>query len=498
MNSLGIILPDQLSKNNLVYEKLNSDDDLLLYEPIESFYKLNHNKQKLVFLLASLRNLIEPLSKRFNIIHKKVESKQKQFIGSYLKELFLKKNYNAIYVTKPADYETLSELMFFAQSQGKTLHILEDTKFISDADDFKSWADGKKNIVQEFYYRWLRKKYSILMEDGKPYSGVWNLDKANRAGISKLKEDPIKRKAYKVDSITFDVMVEVEKIFPKSYGNLESFNWAVTYKNANKQLNFFLDNYLFNYGTFQDAINKDDPFLFHSLLSPYLNNGLLDPMECIKECEKRFFDSDSAIPLNSVEGFIRQILGWREFIRGVYWENIPEYKSLNFWNHKKKLNDNWYEGNTGIPPLDTAIKESVKFGYTHHINRLMIISNLMNLSRIKPDEVYIWFTEMFVDAHDWVMVPNVYGMGTYADGGIFSTKPYICGSSYMLRMSNHKKGDWCDIVDGLYWKFIQDNLEFFKKNPRLALMPKALEKLNKERKELIFDKASDFIKKNTN
>ena len=237
MNSLGIILPDQLSKNNLVYEKLNSDDDLLLYEPIESFYKLNHNKQKLVFLLASLRNLIEPLSKRFNIIHKKIEPKQKQFIGSYLKELFLKKNYNAIYVTKPADYETLSELMFFAQSQGKTLHILEDTKFISDADDFKSWADGKKNIVQEFYYRWLRKKYSILMEDGKPYSGVWNLDKQNRAGISKLKEDPIKRKAHKVDSITFDVMVEVEKIFPKSYGNLESFNWAVTYKNANKQLN---------------------------------------------------------------------------------------------------------------------------------------------------------------------------------------------------------------------------------------------------------------------
>jgi len=497
MKSLGIIFPDQLSKNNLVYKKLTSEDDLLLYEPIESFYKYKHNKQKLVFLIASLRNLLEPLSAKFNIIHEKIKPKQKNYIGDYLKSLSAKKEYKEIFVTKPADYETLSELMFFAQSQNKKLHILEDTKFISNADDFKSWSDGKKNLVQEFYYRWLRKKYSILMEKDKPFAGIWNLDKENRSGISKLKEEPAKRNKVKIDPITFDVMVEVEKIFPKSYGNLESFNWAVTYKSAKKNLNYFLDKYLINYGTFQDAINKDDPFLFHSLLSPYLNNGLLDPMECIKACEKRFFDSDSKIPLNSAEGFIRQVLGWREFIRGVYWENVPEYKSLNFWNHKKRLNENWYEGNTGIPPLDSAIKESLDYGYTHHINRLMIISNMMNLTRIKPDDIYVWFTEMFVDAHDWVMVPNVYGMGTYADGGIFSTKPYICGSSYMLRMSNHKKGDWCDIVDGLYWKFISDNIDFFKKNPRLSLMPRALEKINNERKVMIFDKASDFIERNT-
>mgnify|MGYP003315244234 FL=1 len=260
----------------------------------------------------------------------------------------------------------------------------------------------------------------------------------------------------------------------------------------------FLDKYLFNYGTFQDAINKDDPFLYHSLLSPYLNNGLLDPMDCINECEKRFNDIKLNIPLNSVEGFVRQILGWREFIRGVYWENIPEYKDLNFWSHKKKLNSNWYDGNTGIPPLDEAIRETLQYGYTHHINRLMIISNLMNLSRVSPHNIYDWFTEMYVDAHDWVMVPNVYGMGTYADGGIFSTKPYICGSSYMLRMSNHKKGEWCDVVDGLYWKFIEDNLHFFQKNPRLSLMTRALGRLDKERKNIIFDKAEEFIANNTN
>ena len=497
MSSLGIIFPDQLSENNLVYEHLKPGDDLLLYEPIETFYKHNHHKQKLVFLLASMRNFKAFISPRFNIIHEKIKPKQASYIASYLKELLLKKDYEEIFVTKPGDYETLSELMFFAQSHGKLLHILEDTKFISNADDFKSWSDGKKSLVQEFYYRWLRKKHSILMEGDKPVSGKWNLDKENRAGISKLKEIPPKRKKNETDSITFDLMVEVEEVFPKSYGDLENFNWAVTHKDAKKNLKYFLDKYLFNYGTFQDAINKDDPFLYHSLLSPYLNNGLLDPMDCINECEKRFNDTKLNIPLNSVEGFVRQILGWREFIRGVYWQNIPEYKDLNFWSHKKKLNSNWYEGNTGIPPLDEAIKESLQYGYTHHINRLMIISNLMNLCRVSPHNIYEWFTEMYVDAHDWVMVPNVYGMGTYADGGIFSTKPYICGSSYMLRMSNHKKGEWCDVVDGLYWKFIEDNLHFFQKNPRLSLMPKALEKLNKDRKKIIFKKAEEFIKHNS-
>ena len=498
MSALGIIFPDQLSKNNKVYEILKSSDDLLLYEPIESFYKHNHHKQKLVFLLASLRNLKKPLSAKFNIIHEKIKPKKTTFIGTYLKELFLKKDYEEIFVTRPADYETLSELMFFAQSHGKALHILEDTKFISESDDFKSWSEGKKSLVQEFYYRWLRKKHSILMEDGKPISGKWNLDKENRAGISKLKETPPEREKNLIDTITFDLMVEVEEVFPRSPGELENFNWAVTHDDAWRNLQDFLDRYLFNYGTFQDAINKEDPFLYHSLLSPYLNNGLLDPMDCIHECEKRFLDPNSDIPLNSAEGFIRQILGWREFIRGIYWENIPEYKDLNFWAHKKKLNSNWYDGTTGIPPLDDAIKETIQYGYTHHINRLMIISNLMNLSRVSPHNIYDWFTEMYVDAHEWVMVPNVYGMGTYADGGIFSTKPYICGSSYMLRMSNYKKGEWCDVVDGLYWKFIEDNINFFKKNPRLALMPKALEKLNKDRKKMIFEKANEFIERNTN
>jgi deoxyribodipyrimidine photolyase-related protein len=293
-------------------------------------------------------------------------------------------------------------------------------------------------------------------------------------------------------------MIEVEEIFKLSHGDLENFNWAVTHEGAMDQFNIFIDKYLPHFGSFQDAINKDSAFMFHSLLSPYFNSGLLDPLECINKVEKKYFESKDAIPINSVEGFIRQVLGWREFIMGVYWDNMPQYKQQNFWSHKKELSESWYTGETGIPPLDGAIKESINLGYTHHINRLMIISNLMNLSGIDPNAIHKWFMEMYIDSADWVMVPNVYGMGTFADGGIFSTKPYICGSSYMLRMSNYKKGEWCDVVDGLYWRFIENNLNFFKTNPRLSLMVNALTRLDPERKKLILTKAEEFIENNTN
>ena len=344
----------------------------------------------------------------------------------------------------------------------------------------------------------LRKKYNIFIDqDSKPIGGKWNFDKENRKGISYLKSDIPKRLHIKPNKITFDAMVDVEECFPKSPGNLENFNWATSHHEAEQLLDDFIERYLVNYGSFQDAINKNNHFMFHSLLSPYLNSGLLDPLDCIEKVIKKFNSLDDEIPINSVEGFIRQILGWREFIRGVYWENMPQYKNLNLWSHKLKLNNNWYSGETGIPPLDDAIIESRDLAYSHHINRLMVISNLMTLTGIHPNEMYKWFMEMYIDAYDWVMVPNVYGMGSYADGGIFSKKPYICGSSYMLRMSNYSKGDWCDTVDGLYWRFIENNIKFFESNPRLAIMTRSLSKMNKDRKKLIFKKAEEFIDKNT-
>ena len=497
MKDLRIIFVDQLSKNNSVLDGINQNDTLLFYEPIDTFYEIKHHKQKIALLVSALRHFIKKINHK-NVIHQKIEKNNKHDLLKLLKKLISEKNLNKIIVSKPSDFKIYKDLLFFSQSNNIELEILEDKKFISNEEDFTDWASDKKTRIQEYYYRWLRKKYDIFMnEEAKPIGDKWNFDKDNRKGIKQLQSDIPVRKKLASDQITFDAMVDVEECFPNSIGTLEDFNWATTHEEAENLLDDFIERYLLNYGSFQDAINKENTFMFHSLLSPYLNCGLLDPKICIEKAEKKYYESNGEIPINSVEGFIRQILGWREFIKGVYWENMPKYKNLNYWSHSLKLNDNWYEGDTGIPPLDDAIKESKKFAYSHHINRLMIIANLMNLTGIHPNEMYRWFMEMYIDAYDWVMVPNVYGMGSYADGGIFSTKPYICGSSYMLRMSNYSKGDWCDTVDGLYWRFVEKNINFFKSNPRLAVMTRSLEKMNKERKKDIFKKAEIFIKENT-
>jgi len=498
MKNIGIIFPDELSTNNKVLSAIKKSDPLLVYEPCDTFYQIKHHKHKLVLLISGLRHWMKELEKDFEkIIHIKITKDRSKDLMHELESLHKNLGFNVLHVTQPSDHGVLTQLMFFGSSHNVELKIYPDTKFIDSRDGFSEWSKDKKSLVQEYYYRWLRKKFNLLMDGNKPLGDKWNFDKENQKSISKLKESPKKRARIKSDEITISAMVDVENCFPESIGNLENFNWAVTHKEARKQLKIFLDHYFRLFGDFEDAIDKENNTLFHSLLSPYINSGLLDPMECIVDAVSQFNNKENKIPINALEGFVRQILGWREFIRGVYWENMPQYKELNYWSHKKDLNSNWYSGNTGIPILDDAIKESAATGYTHHINRLMIISNLMNLSNINPNEIYRWFMEMYVDSADWVMVPNVYGMGTYADGGIFSTKPYICGSSYMLRMSNYKKGDWCDEVDGLYWRFIENNRDFFATNPRLALMIRSLDKMNSDRKTKIFQAAEIFIKRNT-
>jgi len=260
-------------------------------------------------------------------------------------------------------------------------------------------------------------------------------------------------------------------------------------------LDDFLQYKFIDFGNYEDAIRSENNFLFHSALSPVLNMGIITPLEVVNKAIE--FSDKNNVPINSIEGFIRQIIGWREFIRGIYHCKGEEEIKSNFWNHNRKLTKDWYEGTTGIKPLDDTIKDCVKYGYTHHIPRLMIICNIMNLSRIHPDEIYKWFMEMFVDSSDWVMVPNVYGMGTFADGGIFATKPYSCGSNYIIKMSNYKKDDWADIVDGLYWMFMNDNISFFKGNPRLSILIKSLERMDNGRKEFIFKQAINFINNKT-
>ena len=258
-------------------------------------------------------------------------------------------------------------------------------------------------------------------------------------------------------------------------------------------LDYFLSEKLNLFCDYDDEVIQRDNFLFHSALSPLINSGLITPEKIVDRLKKL----RTKVNLNSLEGYIRQVIGWREFMRGIYQNYSIEMEKGNFFNHKRKFKKEWYSGETGIPPLDHSIKNALKYGWTHHIERLMVLSSLMNLCEIEPKQVYKWFMEMFVDSSEWVMVPNVYGMGLFSDGGIFATKPYICGSSYYLKMMDFKKGEWCETVDGLYWRFINKNRKFFSSNPRLNMMVSVYDKMKNERKKKILSKAELFITKFT-
>ena len=242
---------------------------------------------------------------------------------------------------------------------------------------------------------------------------------------------------------------------------------------------------------YEDAIVRQESYLNHSVLSPLINIGLLEPLQVINEAID--YSNKNDIPLNSTEGFVRQILGWREFIRGVYDVKGTEERTKNFWNFKRKIPASFYDGSTGIKPIDDVIKKVLKTGYAHHIERLMILGNFMVLCEFDPDEVYQWFMELFIDAYDWVMVPNVYGMSLYADGGLMSTKPYISSSSYIMKMSNYSKGDWQATWDGLFWTFMDKHREFFLSNPRLGMLIRTFDKMKQEKKEIHFESAKNFF-----
>ena len=286
---------------------------------------------------------------------------------------------------------------------------------------------------------------------------------------------------------------QIDHFFSNHIGSIDNFWIGTTRDDALMCLKNFINHKIYLFGDYEDAVDRRDNILFHSSLSPYINIGLLTPEEILKALRPL----QQKVKINSYEGYIRQIIGWREFIRGIYQNFSKELREGNFFKHTRKMKPSWWSGQTGMEPLDCSIKNAIKFGWTHHIERLMIQANIMNLCDIHPRQVNSWFMEMYIDSSEWVMEPNVYGMGLFSDGGIFSTKPYICGSAYFLKMMDFKKGDWCPILDGLYWRFINKNREFFLKNPRLSMMVRIYDKMSDSRKTEIIKKAENFISENT-
>lgn len=387
------------------------------------------------------------------------------------------------------------KILSFCEKNKLETQMITSPMFVTSRESFKCYLKSHKKPFMKTFYEQQRKDLNILLtKNREPIQGQWSFDQENR---KKLKKDVNLPKALKVssDKTLKEVCRQVDKLFSSHPGKSEDFNFPTDRQESLKWLRHFISERLEKFGDYQDAITQKSDFVFHSVLSPMINLGLILPDEIIERVEKSY--QDKQVPINSVEGFIRQVIGWREFVRGIY-QNFGEQQwSSNFWNHQRKLKDCWYSGETGIPPLDDSIRKVIKTSYNHHIERLMILSNIMLLSEVHPQEVYKWFMEMYADSSDWVMGPNVFGMGQFSDGGLFATKPYTCGSNYYLKMSDYKKGDWCDIVDGLYWRFIDKNVEFYKENPRMSVMVKNLERMSKERRKRIFSAANRFIKKTT-
>ena len=372
-------------------------------------------------------------------------------------------------------------------------HSYRSPAFILDPKDLECFFNPQRdNYFQANFYKLQRKKFKILLdEDEQPLGGKWSFDSENR------KKYPVKKLPPRINWPEIDGQFEegiayVENNFSENIGQINrTFRFPYTFDQAEIWLSQFLEHRFEGFGTFEDAIVSDEIILHHSLLSPLINVGLLEIRYVLDSVLE--FAREHDVPINSVEGFIRQIIGWREFIRGVYLVAGRKERVTNFWRFNRRIPSSFYDGSTGILPVDNTIRKVLETGYCHHIERLMILGNFMLLCEFGPDDVYQWFMELFIDAYDWVMVPNVYGMSQFADGGMMSTKPYISGSNYILKMSDYDKGDWIETWDGLFWRFMFKQRAFFESNPRMSLLLGTWDKMDKEKKSTHLRNASLFL-----
>jgi deoxyribodipyrimidine photolyase-related protein len=382
----------------------------------------------------------------------------------------------------------------FCRRKGLRHAVLTSPMFITSREEFTDYLEQSAGrLFMANFYAWQRRRLDLMLEpDGSPRGGRFSFDDENRKKLPKAVEVPPTSWADPTDHVEA-LRPRVESWFPDHPGSLDAFGWPTTRAQALTWLREFLDRRFRLFGPYEDALSDRGPVLFHSVLSPMLNLGLITPHEVIGRAVS--FAEEHDIPINSLEGFVRQVIGWREFVRGVDRHRGAQQATANFWGHTRTLERCWYEGTTGMRPLDDAITKAHRLGWTHHIERLMVLCNLFNLCEVSPPEVYRWFMEMYVDSSDWVMGPNVYGMGLMSDGGSFATKPYICGANYIVKMSDGytKSEPWCEVLDGLYWRFIHRHRDFFSRNARLSMTLGTLNRMDATRKERIFGKAEQFL-----
>ena len=497
------VFADQLSLNLSVLRRADRQRDrVLMVEVAEEAHHVAHHRKKLAFLFSAMRHHAQALREDGWIVDY-VRLDELGNTGSFNGELgraITRHNATHVALTEPSEWRVLEMARRWPDSFPVHVEIVEDGRFICSHAEFSKWAKDRRQLRMEYFYREMRKKTRLLMDGNEPAGGRWNLDAENRkpAGRDLLMPQPL---WVEPDATTRDVIDMVGRLFPERFGTLEPFGYAVTRPDAQHALDLFVATALPDFGTYQDAMLSGERFLYHSVLSAYLNTGLLDPLDMCRRAETAW--REGTVPLNAAEGFIRQIIGWREYVRGIYWMEMPGYAEKNALEATRPLPAFYWSADTDMACVREVVTQTRETAYAHHIQRLMVTGNFALLAGIEPQQVHEWYLAVYADAFEWVELPNTLGMSQFADGGLLGSKPYAASGNYINKMSDYCGGCRYNVKDRtgpdacpfnpLYWDFLVRNRKSLGRNPRLAQAYRNWDRMPAETRAAYLGRAQDVL-----
>ncbi|ASV31230.1 cryptochrome/photolyase family protein [Maribacter cobaltidurans] len=504
MKTLRLILGDQLNQKHSWFESVEDNVIYLMAEMRQETDYVKHHIQKVTAFFLAMRSFKEDLSdKGHRFIYLKIGDKNNpQYLTKIIKHYVKETKAEQFEYQLPDEFRLDEQLKQIAKSLKIETRAVDTEHFYTSRYELKNFFSGKKQLLMESFYRMMRKKHGIMVENGQPEGGKWNYDQSNRKKWKGEPKIPHERGFRKNVS---KVVEEFREAGVETFGEieLENFNWPISRADCLSVLNYFCKELLIYFGDYQDAMHTQEKYLFHSRLSFAMNSKIVSPREVIDKVLQHYHENKEGIHISQVEGFIRQILGWREYMRGIYWKEMPNYAHINKLENHNKLPEFFWTGNTKMNCLKHAIGQSLSDAYSHHIQRLMIIGNFALLTQMDPDEVDRWYLGVYIDAIEWVEITNTRGMSQFADGGVVATKPYVSSANYINKMSDYcgschykhnvKKGNDACPFNILYWNFLDTKKEYFKDNQRMNMMMSLLEKKETGEMEYIRKKSSEII-----